>query len=178
MTSISASARMIGTALALMISCAAQASTEDGTSDGVIYVTGNIVAALCTVESKSVTLALGDHQPAEFASPGTTTEKQTTAISFSCPASTSAVTLTIYGTSANNDPTLLALTDKADSASGVGVELLDENDAPITLGQPVTLTQLANGSPQSVILGGRYRSFAAVTSGDASSIATFEIGYK
>lgn len=165
----------------LMIAGSLQTANAAG---GTVNFTGEIVQSTCAVVSgdQSKTVVLGKYPTSAFPKTGATSGAKAFTISLEkCEAGD--YTLRFDGNTPAGNPDLLAVTG---GASGVGVEILDNNSAilPITqdVAAPATVSIAATGTrPGSATfnLRARYRSFQdVVTAGQANSNATFTIQYK
>jgi major type 1 subunit fimbrin (pilin) len=153
-------------------------------ANGTVNFTGEIVQSTCTVASadQTKTVVLGKYPTSAFPKTGATSGAKAFTISLEkCEAGD--YTLRFDGNTPTGNPGLLAVTG---GATGVGVEILDNNSAIIPITQdvaaPASVTIAANGASPGIAtfnLRARYRSFQdVVTAGQANSNATFTIQYK
>lgn len=153
-------------------------------SNGTVNFTGEIIQSTCQVVSadQNKTVVLGKYPTSAFPSTGSTSGAKAFTISLEkCEAGD--YSLRFDGNTPAGFPNLLAVTG---GATGVGVEILDNNSAivPITqdVAAPASVTVAAAGTtPGAAIfnLRARYKSYQdAVTAGQANSNATFTIQYK
>ncbi|SUD46190.1 putative fimbrial protein [Pseudomonas fluorescens] len=153
-------------------------------ANGTVSFTGEIVQSTCAVVSadQTKTVVLGKYPTSAFPKSGATSGAKAFSISLEkCEAGD--YTLRFDGNTPAGNPNLLAVTG---GATGVGVEILDNNSAIVPITQdvvaPASVTVAATGtSPGTAVfnLRARYKSYQdAVTAGQANSNATFTIQYK
>ncbi|OLY73125.1 pilus assembly protein [Pseudomonas sp. ATCC PTA-122608] len=153
-------------------------------ANGTVSFTGEIVQSTCAVVSadQTKTVVLGKYPTSAFPKSGATSGAKAFSISLEkCEAGD--YTLRFDGNTPTGNPNLLAVTG---GATGVGVEILDNNSAIVPITQdvvaPASVTVAATGaSPGTAVfnLRARYKSYQdAVTAGQANSNATFTIQYK
>ncbi|WP_296250643.1 fimbrial protein [uncultured Stenotrophomonas sp.] len=164
-------------ALALALSCllapAAQAAS------GTITFKGEIVQSTCDVSTASVdqTVTIGTFPTTLFKEAGDVSAPKSFKIDMeNCEAGT--YTLRFDGTTPAGHPELLAVS----KATGVGIEILDNNDKVFPINQdlvdPALVTVAATGKA-SVNLKARYKSFEKdVGAGIADANSTFSIEYR
>lgn len=153
-------------------------------SNGTINFTGEIVQSACQVVAadQTKTVVLGKYPTSAFPTVGSTSGAQAFSIALEkCDAGD--YSLRFDGNTPAGFPDLLAVTG---GATGVGIEILDNNSAivPITqdVAAPASVTVAANdGEAGSATfhLRARYKSYQeTVTPGQANATATFTIQYK
>lgn len=153
-------------------------------ANGNVKFTGEIVQSTCKVVDKDQNkeVYLGKYPTTAFPTAGSTSGAKAFDISLEkCEAGN--YTLRFDGNTPAGHPELLAVTG---GATGVGVEILDNNGSTLPISQevatPATVTVAADGDNPGAAtfnLHARYKSFQdLVTAGQANSNATFTIEYK
>lgn len=166
---------------ALVLSATAYNATA---ASGVVNFTGEIVQSACKVVDKDMKkdVYLGKYPTTAFPTAGSTSGAKAFDISLEkCEAGN--YTMRFDGNTPAGHPELLAVTG---GATGVGVEILDNNGATLPISQeitdPATVTVAADGDTPGAAtfnLRARYKSFQdVVTAGQANSNANFTIEYK
>lgn len=180
-------------------------------ASGTVHFRGELTQGSCQVSSdtQDQTVYLGRYSTTEFTAVGDTTASKSFNIDVTnCDPGT--YTIRFDGPNPQNQPDLLAvdagytggdtdqsgnpITESADastSASGVGIEVLNNEDQPFPIGGAAQGGNLANftieeggngsasgGTAYSINLKARYKSYAdEVTAGQANADATFSIQY-
>lgn len=153
-------------------------------ANGTVNFTGEIVKSTCDVVSadKNKTVVLGKYPTSAFPTTGSTSGAKAFSISLEkCEAGD--YSLRFDGNTPAGFPNLLAISG---GATGVGVEIVDNNGAIVPVTQDVALPAsvkiAATGTTPGAAtfnLRARYKSFQdTVTPGAANSSATFTIEYK
>ena len=153
-------------------------------ASGTVKFTGEIVQSTCKVVDKDQNkeVYLGKYPTTAFPNSGSTSDAKAFDIRLEkCEAGN--YTLRFDGNTPAGHPELLAVTG---GATGVGVEILDNNGSTLPISQevatPATVTVAADGQNPGAAtfnLRARYKSFKdLVTAGQANSNATFTIEYK
>ncbi|EFG1981777.1 type 1 fimbrial protein [Escherichia marmotae] len=157
----------------------------------VVTFTGQLLAKTCdiTTGSKDQPVNMGTYDANDFLNVGDVSGSHTFTINLEgCPTATS----TIYssGVSANVrfsgdtdtiNTTLLRLTSSADSATGVGVEILDNDDKVIAINDESGFKELVldNNGDASLDFKLRYKSTQQnVHAGQANALLYFDIDYQ
>ena len=149
----------------------------------VVTFTGQLLAKTCdiTTGSKDQPVNMGTYDVNDFLNVGDVSGSHTFTINLEgCPTTTS----TVYssGVSANVQfTTLLRLTSSADSATGVGIEILDSNDKIIAINSESGFKELIlnNNGDASLTFKLRYKSTQQnVHAGQANALLYFDIDYQ
>ncbi|KFK96215.1 MULTISPECIES: fimbrial protein [unclassified Serratia (in: enterobacteria)] len=166
-------------------SLAMLATTNALAVDGTIHFTGNILDSACNVTSGvagTQTVALGNFAKSDLATAGMTSAGTAFTVTLSgCPANGyTKASLKFDGTTVTSDNTLLAL-DTGQTATGVGVQLLEQDGAtPIAMRTDSVAKNLdlsASTAVTSLNFVARYKAFAGATAGTANATTTFEVDY-
>ncbi|OZI41758.1 fimbrial protein [Bordetella genomosp. 4] len=163
----------LGLALAAALPMAAHAAS------GTVQFQGEIIQSTCdvTTATKDQTVVIGTYPTTLFKAVGDVSSSKAFTIDLeNCEAGD--YTVRFDGNTPAGQPELLAVS----VATGVGIEILDNNDNvfPInqTLANPAYVTVGSDGTA-TVNLKARYKSFAnAVTAGEANASSTFSIEYR
>lgn len=163
-----------------ILGCSGSAFAEDKTPN--LIITGTVTSASCTVETSSQTLTvpLPDILTGAFAQVGDTGEKKEFSIKLKdCDDGVSGATITFSGTNDSDNPDLLQITKGTGSATGVGVEIIDETtDSAISPGQSIATKALTTGD-NTLVYQLRYKStLATVTAGSANAVMYFDLVYQ
>ncbi|MBA7843401.1 fimbrial protein BcfE [Klebsiella sp. RHBSTW-00484] len=149
--------------------------------------TGTIVAQTCDVElsSLSQSIDLGQFSVEDFPSTGTTTKFKPFNINLkNCSRGITGTKIWFTGTADSNDPSLLALTDTGMGsenmlASGVGVELLDEDQDDVSMNNSDSVVYPLKAGRNTLSFYIRYKSTQpTVTSGNATAVMYFDLQYE
>ncbi|ELC7203506.1 fimbrial protein [Enterobacter hormaechei] len=162
-----------------MVTAGAVGNTQ--ASDGTIHFTGSITDQTCSVDSGSKNLPVELGNVAQTAlSGGAGTKAAPTRFTLSvsdCPDTVTSANVKFDGVNASN-ASLLALDDDAGAATGVGIEIADENGMPIPLQTASPDYPLAPGA-NTLDFVARYVSTSdTVTTGPANGTSEFTIIYK
>lgn len=130
----------------------------------------------CTVNTSSITIPLGDVQASTLATVGATSPVSATQnVALSCSGNPS-VNMTLRGTQASGAPAnVLALTQEASAAKGIGVQLLYRN-TPLNINATQNLTT-SSGAALNVPIAARYYRTGDLESGLANAAATLQFTY-
>ncbi|HHT8250384.1 TPA: fimbrial protein [Citrobacter braakii] len=170
-------------ALAVVPYC--QAETQAGS--GALYFTGNILARSCDVQTSDYNrvINLGEHDRKLFSHSGDVSPSVPLNVTLvNCqlnPGTTNTISMTLEGDGDPDDTTLLQLTDKGNSgtASGIAVEILDNNEQRVALNSDVIKTPMLSGSTPLHPLKLRYRATQnQVTPGKANAILWITLHYE
>lgn len=160
-------------AVAAIFPIGAQAAT------GTVKFQGEIVQSTCdvTTATKDQTVVIGTYPTSLFANVGDVSSSKAFQIGLqNCDAGT--YTIRFDGNAPAGHPELLAVSQ----ATGVGIEILDNNGKVFPIGQDVTdpaLVEVAADGTATVDLKARYKSFAStVGAGEANADSTFSIEYR
>lgn len=165
------------TALALALPCLLPSAAQ--AASGSITFKGEIVKSTCDVSTASIdqTVTIGTFPTTLFKQAGDVSAPKSFTINMeNCEAGT--YTLRFDGTTPTGHPDLLAVS----KATGVGIEILDNNDKVFPINQdlvdPALVTVSATGNA-TVNLKARYKSFEKeVGAGVADANSTFSIEYR
>lgn len=151
-------------------------------ADGTVKFNGEIVDTPCVVSTDSAdqTVSLGKVKASKFAAVKDTSADQAFTIKLEeCDiAVKKTANVTFTGSQNSTDNTLLAISNVAGAATGVGIELLNNDGTAIPMGSAGMDNMLANGA-NTLAFKAHYKSTAAsVTPGLANSQADFQVTYK
>lgn len=173
-------------AVVLLAMSAGQAAlAADGSYN--LKFTGTIVAETCDVDSSSIeqTIDLGQFSTADFPSVGSVTKFKPFNINLkNCTQNISGAKVWFTGTQDNANPALLKLTDTgmgtADTmATGVGVEILDDNQTSIAINNSNSSVFPLKAGQNTLSFYLRYKStLATVTAGNATAVMYFDLQYQ
>lgn len=158
----------------------------DGTGYNLEF-TGTIVAQTCDVEMSSLSqsIDLGQFSVDDFPSVGTTTKFKPFNVNLkNCSRGISGTKIWFTGEADNDNPALLALTDTGMGtqnmlASGVGVEILDENQDDISINNTDSVVYPLKAGRNTLSFYIRYKSTQpTVTSGNATAVMYFDLQYE
>jgi major type 1 subunit fimbrin (pilin) len=174
------SSRKALTGLALILS--GLSSTAAMAADGTVNFNGKIVDTPCIVtagdDNTAQTVSLGTVKSSSFTAVGITSADVPFNIKLEqCVVGEDGLgaTVTFTGSQDGADPTLLAVSG---GATGVGIELVNNDNTEIKMGTESAATALQNGN-NTLVYKAHYKSTAAaVTTGDANGQAQFQIAYK
>ncbi|MBL5902948.1 fimbrial protein [Serratia fonticola] len=144
---------------------------------------GEIIDAACTVvntPAKPLEVNLGKVAKSGFTQAGDKSAATKFTLQLSdCPNTVSTATVKFDGTSVNGDNSILALTQDAGVATGVGIQLSDDSNTVLPLFAASKSYSLQSGSvTNNLDFVARYISTAAaVTPGPANATANFSINY-
>lgn len=130
-------------------------------ADGKINFVGSITDDACTVTNNvgnPLTVTLGNVSSKAFTGAGSTAApiKFTIALT-DCPKTVTSVRVTFDGTADSNVNAILALTQDDGVATGVGLQLADQNGTPVTLFTPSTACHVPQGNNSIATLSGQCR---------------------
>lgn len=172
----------------LIISLAVISAINTGAafaSDGVINFTGEIVDTSCQVDtsSKDMTVNLGKVNKSSFNQAGDEESATKFTIKLTgCPTTqtgTNQASIKFEGESISGDDTILALNNAAGAATGVGVEIKDWTDTPVSMRTaPTAFLPMDASGAISLNYTAYYRATAdSVTSGAANAATSFTVVY-
>jgi len=151
--------------------------------DGAMNITGTITDNTCVVsaDSQNLTVELGNVSSKQFYQAGAATRYEPFTIHLErCDAAASRVSVTFIGSSNSANSQLLALTDEAQSAQGVGIGLYDSNKTPIAINNASGGTALE--SRQANVALPFFARYVAdgntVSAGAANATLTFTLTYE
>lgn len=165
---------------------AGKAAIADGPTANLKF-TGTIIAETCNVDTSSVeqTIDMGQFSTAEFPSVGSLTKLKSFNINLKdCTQNITGSKVWFTGTQDNNNSALLKLTDTgmgtADTmATGVGVEILDNNQTAIAINNSdSSVFPLKAGTNTLEFYLGYKSTLATVTAGNATAVMYFDLQYQ
>lgn len=149
--------------------------------------TGTIVAQTCDVDisSLSQSIDLGQFSVDDFPATGTSTKFKPFNINLkNCSRGINGTKIWFSGEADSDNPALLALTDTGMGtqnmlASGVGVEILDENQDDISINNADSAVYPLKAGRNTLSFYIRYKSTQpTVTSGNATAVMYFDLQYE
>ncbi|HEJ0149007.1 TPA: fimbrial protein BcfE [Klebsiella aerogenes] len=149
--------------------------------------TGTIVAQTCDIEisSLSQSIDLGQFSVEDFPSTGTTTKFKPFNINLkNCSRGITGSKIWFTGTADSDNPALLALSDTGMGsekmlASGVGVEILDEDQDAVSINNTSSVVYPLKTGRNTLSFYIRYKSTRpTVTSGNATAVMYFDLQYE
>ena len=164
-------------AVSVMMCLSAGAAMADNAT---INFSGKITQAGCTINGATdLTIPMGDWFATDFRGIGSTTAKQRIPVSLNCPSSVQ-VTATIQADADTQPGTINVIsTGSGTAAGGVGVQLVDGNNAPLTLNTAFVVTTSASGSTWSPNWYARYIQISdPVVAGPADATAQVMLSYQ
>ena len=140
----------------------------------------NVAVSSCFLMENSVLVKMGRVDANSFRGPGSAVQEQSFSIDLRCDAG-ARVNLTLDSThQVGGYPGTIRLASSAQSATGVGIQVLNAstaNHTPMLLGQP-QMMGLASGGINSLKLAARYIQVAnKISSGKADGTLTFVLSY-
>ena len=161
----------------------ASVSAFAASGEGQINFTGEIIDSACTVVnglSNPLNVSLGKVAKSAFTGSGSTTSTTRFSIQLKdCPDTVTSASVTFGGTpdSSNND--VLAITSGTGNASGIGIQLLDKSQNPLSLYTASTGYTLTSGTTTNDLeFGARYiQTAGTISAGPANAASTFTIAY-
>lgn len=161
---------------------------DPGNSAITTYLSGNgitIITPSCTVDtgSRSFSVQLGNVALSRFGGMGTTAGDKPFKIQLNCQPGQNAQNLVYLQMDATQDPTtsapgVLKITGGTDIASGVGIQVLDKDAAPVPFGDDVLVGPSKDGAYVLPYTARYYQTGSTVTPGRADGTATFTLNYK
>ena len=146
--------------------------------DVTVNISGNVIAASCDVQSGETTRSvdLGTIVAQQYATTGLTGPASAASVDLNNCSNTSEVVTTFSGTADGHDNTLLGLTATGTQAGNLGVQILDVNSTPVSLGD--TMSTTVSSDTATVAFKLRYKSTGAVTAGDANAVLYLDFAYQ
>lgn len=135
-------------------------------------------AVACSILQTTIPVPLGTFEKRAMGGVGSTTDDVPFSIPLECDANTR-VNITLQGQADSSGlPGLLALNNVENVATGLGVQIL-QNDAPVTLNTMTFINTATVAGPFNIDYKARYYKTAAnVTPGPANATATFTMTYR
>lgn len=151
-------------------------------ADGQINFKGEIIDSACTVVnsvSSPLDVTLGQIAKTAFTGAGSTAAATKFTLQLKdCPATVTKASVKFDGTAAAGDNSVLALTQGAGVATGVGIQLSDSSNAVLPLYTASAAYPLVSTGTNNLDFVARYIATAAtVTPGPANSVASFTVNY-
>ncbi|ALX96570.1 fimbrial protein [Serratia sp. JSRIV001] len=169
--------------LAVAVLAASAFSTAAFAADGKVNFAGEIIDQACTVhsDSENQTVTLGKVFVGAFKGGAgvTAASKDFSLILQDCPDTVKAATVRFDGIQVAGNDAVLALTDEPGVATGVGVQIADNNNKVINLHTDSSVYPLS--STEDNVLGfvaRYYATSATVTAGKANAVSNFTIIYQ
>ena len=167
----------------LLAAMLALASATIQAADVTITVNGKVVAKPCTVSTTNATVDLMENAAKQFNNIGATTPVVPFRILLSpCGNAVSAVKVGFTGVADSHNANLLALENTVSAASGLGIQLLNEQQNQIPLNAPssaISWTTLTPGKPNTLNFYARLMATQVpVTAGHINATATFTLEYQ
>ncbi|EBG4092951.1 type 1 fimbrial protein subunit FimA [Salmonella enterica] len=180
---------MTSTIASLMFVAGAAVAAEPtpvSVSGGTIHFEGKLVNAACAVSTKSAdqTVTLGQYRTASFTAIGDTTAQVPFSIVLNdCDPKVAATAAVAFSGQADNTNTNLLAVSSADNsttATGVGIEILDNTSSPLKPdGATFSAKQALVEGTNTLRFTARYKATAAATTpGQANADATFIMKYE
>lgn len=169
------SATVIATALCCSVSAWA--------ADGQINFTGEIIDSACQVVngiSSPLDVSLGKVAKSAFTGSGSTTTTTRFDIQLKdCPETITSAAITFGGSADSTNANVLAVTPGTGAAAGVGIQLLDKTENPLSLYTSSADYPLQSGTTTNdLVFGARYiQTGSSVTAGPANAVSTFTVVY-
>ncbi|WP_330985939.1 MULTISPECIES: fimbrial protein [Enterobacterales] len=139
---------------------------------------GQVQQLACTLNQTSVNINLGDWMTTDFTAPGSSTVSKPVSIGLNCDSGTR-VNVNIQGDADTAQPGTLKLTPEENAATGVGVQMLDQNGAPVTLNSKYLLATTSTTGTYTINWQAHYiQTGSTVNSGPANANATVSISYE
>lgn len=167
--------------VALVAAASLSAANAIAGGAGKVNFTGAITDDACTIVStvaSPLDVKLGTYGSSEFKAAGDTTAKVGFDIALTnCPATVKSAAVNFDGTADSTNGDLLALTQEAGVATGVGIQMYDDAGAELALHTNSKSFPLVTGD-NSLPFSAAYKSTAAtVTAGPANGVANFSVIY-
>lgn len=165
----------------LLLACPWLANGTTGNVGGQIHFGGTAVDAACSVDAHSTdqTVTMGQVRKEAFSGVGSWADPIGFTLTLTdCNAAVSqSAGVAFQGTTDIHDPMVLAITDGAGSAIGVGLGIYDEQtNLVVPNSAPRSYKALINGENILHFIA-KYRATAQVVAGDASVVANFIVIY-
>jgi major type 1 subunit fimbrin (pilin) len=156
-----------------------QPARADDSDSGSIHFEGRVLASTCTLDSKSLQVPMGTVSADAYATAGTTGRPVPFNIDLSnCNAALHGVSVELTGTADATKSDYLSIDSGPDSATGLAIELLDQNDKSVPINSTADEYTINEGA-NSLAFKAHYVSTADnVTPGDANGTAQFFLKYR
>ncbi|HEY4436245.1 MAG TPA: fimbrial protein [Lelliottia sp.] len=171
--------------LILLLSSSVLGSLSAYAEDGKINFTGEILDAACTVDigsGNTMTVDLGKVSKSTFDKSGATSAPTAFSLTLKdCPAAVTSAAIKFDGTALGGDDNILALTEgttEAPSATGVGIQILDDDNTIVPLATASKSYTLEADTDNKLNFSARYISNSnTVVAGSADSAISFTVNY-
>ncbi|EKT56048.1 fimbrial protein [Providencia burhodogranariea] len=156
-------------------------------SDVTVYINGGILTQSCNVSSNDLikNVVFDDLNPKDFTTIGSVSEFQPVTIHLeNCTGHVNNMSYQFSGEADELDSTLLKVLGQPNNtrnitASGLAIEIANENKQKINLNTKITLNEIINSKTYDLIFNLRYKSTQKdIGSGDASSLLYLDIYYE
>lgn len=151
-------------------------------ASGSVNFIGTITDNVCVVDaaSKNQDVQMGNIDRLEFPVAGATAAaKKFTLVLKNCPETVTGATVRFDGTQVPGDNSVLALTAGTDTATGVGIQISDDQNKVIPLYEDSSVYDLKSTGENKLNFTARYISLTDnVTVGKANAVTQFTIDYK
>lgn len=149
--------------------------------DGRINFYGSITDSACTVVnnmSNPLSVMMGNVSSSAFTGAGSTASPTKFNIALKdCPESAKSATVKFDGTADSNVATLLALTQEAGVAKGVGIQLMDNKNVVVPLYTASSAYPLQAGDNNLAFVARYYATANTVSAGFANATSNFTLNY-
>lgn len=175
--------KFIPTAVIASVLCCSASTFAASNGEGQINFTGEIMDASCDVVNgvdAPLDVTLGKVSKDAFTGTGSTAASTRFSIELTnCPDTVTAASITFGGTPSTDNSNVLGLTQDANVASGVGVQLLDASGSPVDLFTPSESYTLQSGTAVNDLgFIARYiQTSDTLTPGTANAVSTFTVVY-
>lgn len=171
--------------LALLISGSVLGSASAYAEDGKINFTGEILDAACTVDigaGNTMSVDLGKISKSTLDKTGATSAPTSFALTLKdCPAAVTTAAIKFDGTALDGDNSIIALTAgtvENPAASGVGIQIMDDEDAVVSLSTASKSYALEAATENKLNFSARYIANSdTVVAGPADSAISFTVNY-
>ncbi|HBR1015576.1 TPA: fimbrial protein [Klebsiella quasipneumoniae subsp. similipneumoniae] len=144
-----------------------------------------VKAPTCTVMdiSKNITVNMGTHNKTSFSGVGSTTSEVPFTISLSNCQSVGSVFMQFNATvdtDYSGGDQIIHIDNSPNSATGVGIQILDSNNNPVTLNNPSQIWSGSKGSQTAYnfqYYARYFQTLSSVSAGEANAVATYVLTY-
>ena len=151
-------------------------------ASGSVNFIGTITDNVCVVDaaSKNQDVQMGNIDRLEFPVAGATAAaKKFTLVLKNCPESVTGATVRFDGNQVPGDNSILALTAGSDTATGVGIQISDNQNKVMPLYEDSSVYELKSTGENKLDFTARYIALTdSVTVGKANAVTQFTIDYK
>lgn len=169
----------------LLLSTTVLGSAAAYAEDGKINFTGEILDAACTVDigaGNTMTVDLGKINKSIFDKTGATSAPTAFVLTLKdCPVAITSAAINFDGTALDGDSDILALTEgttEAPSATGIGIQILDDDNSVVALAKASKGYDLEASTANKLNFSARYVANSdTVVAGSADSAVSFTINY-